>query len=183
MTTRPSAQVSLLQQIATFFAGTDTVKAPTKKAIGPMQPTEVEIVTALRPPTPFLNDATEGEEPADLALIELIPAGLSAFNLPHYQETQALDDQIGPACLINACRLEDRPLTEAEMETTELEDLIPAELSKLNIARAKAAVAMKELKARPQPLPDLATLQRASRSSQATVTPAAVTPATLQTAA
>ena len=59
-----------------------------------------------------------------------------------YQET--LEDQIGPSCLINACRLEDRPLTETEMEAAELAELIPTELSKLDIARAKAAIALKE---------------------------------------
>ncbi|MGD1863368.1 MAG: hypothetical protein ACFB0D_02315 [Phormidesmis sp.] len=174
MTTQASEQVSLLQQIATFFAGPDTLKKPTKSTQSPAHPTEVEVVIPLAPPTRLLGDDSDGEEPADLALTELIPAGLSALNLPHYQEAQSLEAQIGPACLINACRLEDRPLTETEMEAAELAELIPTALSKLNIARAKAAIAMKEVRVTPQPLPDLATLQRTDSITETT---------TLQTAA
>ncbi|MEL7224955.1 MAG: hypothetical protein AAF810_16630 [Cyanobacteria bacterium P01_D01_bin.36] len=164
MTTQLGSQPSLFHKIATFFPGSSTRKASTKQSnAGAAQPegTVVEVATPLVPLATFDDYAVDDDEPADLALVDLIPPGLSAFNLPHYEETQPLDAQIGPACLINACRLEDRPLTETEMEAAELEDLIPAELSKLNIARAKAAIAMKEERTTPQPLPDLATLQSA----------------------
>ncbi|MEM6868234.1 MAG: hypothetical protein AAF528_07625, partial [Cyanobacteria bacterium P01_C01_bin.121] len=88
-------------------------------------------------------------------------------------------EQIGPSCLINACRLEDRPLTETEMEAAELAELIPTELSKLDIARAKAAIALKENRSSPLALPDLATLERSTTTAKT----AAVTSETLQPAA
>ena len=179
MTTQASEQVSLLQQIATFFAGPDTLKKPTKSTQSPAHPTEVEVVIPLAPPTRLLGDDSDGEEPADLALTELIPAGLSALNLPHYQEAQSLEAQIGPACLINACRLEDRPLTETEMEAEELAELIPTEPSKLDIARAKAAIALQENRSSTLALPDLATLERSTTTAKT----ATVTSATLQPAA
>jgi len=165
MTTQTSAQFSLFQRIATFFTTHSTPRRNTENIDDAAQPTGIEVVAPLMPPTHFLTDDTEGEEPADLALVELIPAGLSAFNLPHCTAAQSLDTQIGPACLINACRLEDRPLTETEMEAADLAELIPAGLSKLDIARAKAALAMKEVRVAPQPLPDLSKLQKINHAA------------------
>ncbi|MEM6867360.1 MAG: hypothetical protein AAF528_03150 [Cyanobacteria bacterium P01_C01_bin.121] len=176
-----SDQVSLLQQIATFFAGPSTRKpVKSKPNLAPpsgLEASGVEVSAPLLPPEPFLDDITDAEVPAELELIDLIPAGLSVFNLPHYQET--LEEQIGPSCLINACRLEDRPLTETEMEAAELAELIPTELSKLDIARAKAAIALKENRSSPLALPDLATLERSTSTAQT----AAAASATLQPAA
>ncbi len=170
MTTHTSNHASIFHQIATFFVSSDAVKLDSKLE-NSLQPTEGEVITPLLPLVHFLDDVTDGEEPADLALTDLIPSGLSAFDLPRCE--QVLYEQIGPSCLINACRLEDRPLTEAEQETAELVELIPVELSKLDVARTKAAIALKENRLMPAPLPDLTTLQRAN----STATPA------LQTAA
>ncbi|MGD1895961.1 MAG: hypothetical protein ACFB16_03305, partial [Phormidesmis sp.] len=96
------------------------------------QPKKLKVISVVKPfspPPTFIDYAGEGDEPADLALITLIPEGLESLNLPGAPppaQPQA------PACVINACKLTDRPLTVEATTAAELAELIPLNLSSLD---------------------------------------------------
>ncbi|MEL6938434.1 MAG: hypothetical protein AAFO84_04505 [Cyanobacteria bacterium J06598_1] len=93
---------------------------------------EASVVLPFSPPAVFVDYSAEGDEPADLALIELIPAGLKSLNLPYTEPSPG--ESSAPVYSVNACPLSDRPLTETEMTATELAELVPLNLSSLNKA-------------------------------------------------
>ncbi len=75
-------------------------------------------------PPNFIDYAAEGEEPADLALADMVPPGLALLNLP----CASL-----PADLKNSLLLAQSNSTQSEIEadSAELEELIPQGLNAL----------------------------------------------------
>lgn len=123
---------NLLQKIGTILTGpAETVSSPPAVLSRRAQPDaiNVEIMPPFAVLTSFEDYAADGEEPADLALLDLIPAELAELNLPYGQsnagQTDASEQAFG-LCL-------DRPLTEAEKIAAEMADFTPVGLSSLNI--------------------------------------------------
>lgn len=153
MTSQTSAPKTLLQQIGLLLTG--STRNPATRADSRQQPQaiEVQVIPPFLPPPVFIDYAAEGDEPADLALTELIPVGLQALNLPHCP-TQASEPPAN-----RACALATRPLTEQEVVAAELAELIPLDLSSLDRSPGRTFGQSTNSPAS-SPLPNLASLKR-----------------------
>ncbi|MEL7051753.1 MAG: hypothetical protein AAFV85_19865 [Cyanobacteria bacterium J06634_6] len=166
MTTHIRTRPLLFRQIGRLLRRhpqpTEQPKQPRENTEPQTRPsTQLSVCVPSLPPQTFIDYAADGDEPADLALQDLIPAGLAAFNQPHFVPMPALSPQpseTAPACPINACFLSERPFTEKEMNDAELAELIPLELSKLNIPPRKNT--KKKVPVTQTPLPDLSKLKK-----------------------
>jgi len=153
MTSQSSAPKTLLQQIGLLLTGSTRNPAARSDSRQQPQAIEVQVIPPFLPPPVFIDYAAEGDEPADLALTELIPAGLQAFNLPHCP-TQASDLPV----VASARPLAARSLTEQEMAAAELSELIPLDLSRLDRTFGQSVQPPSSA-----PLPDLANLKRTQK--------------------
>ena len=141
MTIQPSQKSaqkkSLLQQLGNLLTGDRPPASPVPDTRTQPSTLAANVVLPFSAPPIFIVYAAEGDEPADLALIELIPTGLKAFNLPYVPVTEeALP--AAPSATNNICPLTDRPSSaEAMSQATvaaDLSELTPIELTSLNIA-------------------------------------------------
>lgn len=147
MTTHSPHKKTLLRQLGNLLTGDRKQPLAADSADSRNQPKALEtnVVLPFSPPPVFIDYAAEGDEPADLALIELIPTGLKSLNLPYASPASATK----PAQFSepnhqpnNTCHLIDRPTSLEAMNqavvAAELTDLTPLELTSLNIAPQKS---------------------------------------------
>jgi hypothetical protein len=73
-------QISTLKSLKKSSASTASLTTPVLKTIS-----QLDHETWFRVPESFIDYAAEGEEPADLALLDLIPPDLALLNLPSAQ--------------------------------------------------------------------------------------------------
>ncbi len=162
MTSQTSAPTALpetlLQRIRLWLTGSNRNAVTCKNLRQQPQAVEVRVVSPFLPPTVFIDYAAEGDEPADLALTELIPDGLRSLNLPHCR-AQASETLIDNTCAL-AIRLPVEPETEEDIAAAELAELIPLELSNLDRTFGQLTK-----QADSSPLPNLENLKRTQKGA------------------
>ncbi len=149
---------NLLQQISSWLTGPNRDAASSTSPHQQPQAIEAQFVLPFSPPLVFIDYAAEGDEPADLALIELIPPGLNDFNRPTGQ------NHSDEASVNNICAIAPRPMTEQEVTEAELAELIPLDLSSLD-RDSDAAIRKSTHLPNSAPLPNLADLKRTRKRS------------------
>ena len=154
----PSVPTSLFHKLGLLLTGSSKSLSTRTQSPDRIQPQtlSVEIVPPFAVLTTFDDYAAEGDEPADLALQDLIPAGLSELDLP---QPHSASKPLQPATdKPPSCPLPARPLTDDEQLSADMNELTPAGLSQLNLSIAKVP-------SKQHPLPDLSALSRSQNSS------------------
>jgi len=148
--TRRATRLPLIQKLGDLLTGPTSQTEPevTSNAIPGV---EVEVSST---PNSFEDFAAEGDEPADMALTDLVPIELAAFNLPQFQSAERHSERIAGTDSAEAANL--------------INELVPSELTQLNLQPKSSRP--KSSKSNSTPLPDLASLTRASENTEPTET-------------
>ena len=138
---RSPSKKTLLRQLGNLLTGDRPVPIPSS-AESRNQPTTINTSIALPflAPTVFIDYAAEGDEPADLALTDLIPVGLKALNRP-YSPPETAEPKEPNGSQPSVTRRLDLPTyryssQEEMIQTTvaeELAELTPMELTSLDV--------------------------------------------------
>jgi hypothetical protein len=112
-------QISTLKSLKKSSASTASLTTPVLKTIS-----QLDHETWFRVPESFIDYAAEGEEPADLALLDLIPPDLALLNLP---SAQAIAQSIAQP--IAQTHRHAETVVIAVDEQVELAELIPQSLN------------------------------------------------------
>lgn len=147
---------NLLQRFGNLLTGPASAARPDAATLpSAKKMVEVEVSTM---PNSFDDYTDEGDEPADMALGDLVPIELAAFNLPKQQTVSAIAKSAPINPKTNGPKTDSpktdaaEPVVTADVSTL-ANDLVPTELTQLNLQP-------KSKKSSQNPLPNLASLTR-----------------------